>query len=167
MLSSALHSLAVLVLAGVLVSSAFLKLKDSAAARASVEGFTVIPGALVTPIALALPVVELVLGIGLLLTSASPFVVVSSAVLVLMVAFTVLVLLTLSRGEAPACHCFGAVSSQPISKFTGAFLWRCAGLDCCWRLGVGTTRPLWWSRFTWSGRGLCPDVPGLLACRLA
>ncbi len=120
MLSSALHSLAVLVLAGVLVSSAFLKLKDSAAARASVEGFTVIPGALVTPIALALPVVELVLGIGLLLTSASPFVVVSSAVLVLMVAFTVLVLLTLSRGEAPACHCFGAVSSQPISKFTVA-----------------------------------------------
>ena len=120
MLWSALHSLAVLVLAGVLVSSGLFKLKDRAGAEANVAGFTVIPQTLVRPIALGLPIVELLLGIGLLVTSGHAFLVVAAAALALMVAFTALVILTLSRGEAPACHCFGAVSTQPISKSTVA-----------------------------------------------
>ena len=62
----------------------------------------------------AVPWSELALG-GLLVSQAAP-VVAAGIALVVLVAFTGLIVLQLSRGRHPACACFGAWSAKPLGR---------------------------------------------------
>lgn len=65
--------------------------------------------------ALLIPVVPyLELVVGALLVVQVARTVVASAAIVLLVAFTVLIVVQLSRGRRPPCACFGGWSSKPI-----------------------------------------------------
>ncbi|XAS77786.1 MauE/DoxX family redox-associated membrane protein [Dermatophilaceae bacterium Sec6.4] len=117
---STIHLAVTLVMVGVLLLSGIAKLRDHAGTVAAIKGFGVIPvpedaRALVARV---VPVVEIVLAIGLLVTSGPSFIVIGTLVVALMLGFTVLVSVTLARGEAPSCHCFGELTPEPISKST-------------------------------------------------
>lgn len=60
------------------------------------------------------PWLELAVGAALVAQLAVPFP--ALAALALLVAFTVLIALRLSRGERPPCACFGAWSAEPIGR---------------------------------------------------
>lgn len=107
-----------LLAAFVLLASGVLKLSDRVAAAAAVESFDVLPGPVKALAKTALPVVEVALGVLLLLASGWLLHLATWLTVALMLAFTVLVGVTLARGERPSCHCFGAVSEEPISIWT-------------------------------------------------
>lgn len=101
-----------LLLAGVLVSAAVAKLVDlEAFARANrslgvAERF-------VPAVRIGVPVLEVGLAIGVLVTpTARPAAIAS---VLLFAAFTALLAWNLSKGRAPACNCFGSASGEPIS----------------------------------------------------
>ena len=60
------------------------------------------------------PWVELAVGATLLVQIAVPYPAI--AALVLLVAFTALILIRMSGGDRPSCACFGAWSAEPISR---------------------------------------------------
>lgn len=115
---TALHLTSVGALAAVLITSGVLKLRDRSGTREAVTGFSIIPAALVVPIAMFLPVVEVGLGLALLVVWGRLFAVAALLSLALMTAFAVVVGVSLARGERPTCHCFGEASSEPISTGT-------------------------------------------------
>ena len=67
-------------------------------------------------VATAVPLIEVVLGAGLVAGLAYP--VVPLAAGALLVAFSVFIGLNLAAGRHPACACFGAWSSRPIGPLT-------------------------------------------------
>lgn len=135
---SSLHAICVLVLSGTLLASGVLKLRDRAGALAGIRGFSVIPSALAPLIATALPVAELILGASLVVLPGAAFTLTAALAASLMFAFTALVALTLGRGEAPSCHCFGELSAEPISVRT---LIRNVALTAVAVLVLGLVRP--------------------------
>jgi methylamine dehydrogenase accessory protein MauD len=97
-------------LAAVLVVAGVAKLLDGDGSRRALAGFGV-PARLVRPLALALPPLELAIGIALVPVETAVAAAIAAAVL--FGAFAVAIGLALARGERPDCHCFGALHSAP------------------------------------------------------
>jgi peroxiredoxin len=104
-----------LILIAVLAVAGAAKLADRNGAREAVTGFGVAER-LSAPVAILLPVAELAAA-GLLITSATASVGAALA-LGLMLAFCAAITRSLIRGEAPDCHCFGAIHSEPAGPRT-------------------------------------------------
>ncbi len=103
---SVLADLARLALACVFVASAWGKVRDRSGSRGAVEAFGV-PKPLIGPVTVALPVVELVCA-ALLLAPDPAATIGAVGSLLLLMAFTALIVANLARGRRPDCHCFGA-----------------------------------------------------------
>jgi thiol-disulfide isomerase/thioredoxin len=108
----ALTLVARLVLAAVFAVAAVAKLRDRCGTRQAVVEFGA-PEGLAGPLALALPLAELIVA-GLLL---SPETALAGAMgaLALLLLFTLAVAASLARGKSPDCHCFGQLHSAPAS----------------------------------------------------
>jgi len=104
-----------LLLAAVLACAAAAKLRDRAGAARAAEDLGV-PRALAGPVAVVLPVAELVIAAGLL--PGATAVAAGWAALALLALFTVAIGLALLRGRAPVCHCFGELSAAPAGRGT-------------------------------------------------
>ena len=102
-------------LAAVFVVAGVGKLFDLAGARTAVEEFGV-PARHAAWIGTLLPAGELAVAAALLIR---PLAVCGAVgVLLLLSAFTVGVFVAMSRGRAPACHCFGQIHSEPAGRST-------------------------------------------------
>jgi uncharacterized membrane protein YphA (DoxX/SURF4 family) len=114
MVDPAFSSLAVLLLAVIFGAAACSKLKNNAVFRGVVEQYDLLPHALVTPFAYALPVVELVAALGLVLPATrAPAAV---ALILLLLAFAAAMAINLARGRSDIdCGCFIGVQKQQIS----------------------------------------------------
>ncbi len=104
-----------LVVACLLARAAIAKLVDRGSARDGAEQLG-LPTRLAAPTATLLPVAELAVAIGLLVTPVAG--VASIAAAALFAAFTVLVGVNLSRGRRPDCNCFGSIGAEPIGAST-------------------------------------------------
>ncbi len=104
-----------LVLAGVFALAAYGKLTDRSGTREAVRSFR-LPGPLVGPVAFCLPLLEIVV-VALLLPGALAWWGAFGA-LALLVAFDAGITVSLARGDAPDCHCFGQLHSEPIGPAT-------------------------------------------------
>lgn len=103
-----------LVVAAVLARAAIGKLLDRDAAHDGARALGV-PARLAEPVAIALPIAELALALGVLVTPvAGPAGIVAA---LLLAAFSALIGANLARGRRPACNCFGA-TAEPISALT-------------------------------------------------
>lgn len=100
-----------LLLASVFALSGVAKLLDRAGSRRALSDFGV-PDALVPPLAVALPVVELGVAVALLPHATALYGAV--AAVALLAAFTAGIAVNLLRGSRAACHCFGQLSTEPI-----------------------------------------------------
>lgn len=99
------------VLAALLATAGIAKLADLKGAEKAAKGFG-IPGPLATFGPAILSVAEIVLGLMLLFPSVSWFGAIGAAVL--LVAFIVMMMYQWSKGNAPDCHCFGQLHSEPV-----------------------------------------------------
>jgi uncharacterized membrane protein YphA (DoxX/SURF4 family)/peroxiredoxin len=104
-----------ILLAAVFATAGAAKLRDLPGSRQAMQGFGV-PDRLVPAAGLALPLVELALA--LLLVTPSLVVVGATLALCLLLVMSAAITRLLRRGEAPDCHCFGAVHSQPVGRST-------------------------------------------------
>ena len=104
-----------ILLAGVFVMAGVAKLRDRGRFRTTLVAFGV-PPAVAMPLTFALPIVELLIGAGLLVDAIAFGS--SLAALALLFAFTAAVAVSLGRGKRPACQCFGVISSAPIGAGT-------------------------------------------------
>jgi methylamine dehydrogenase accessory protein MauD len=120
-----------LLLSAVFGLSAWGKLTEHGAARRAVGEFGV-PVRWVTAVALGLPVVEGMLAVAVLLPWSAPWA--GCVALVLLAVFTIVVARLLARKHRPACSCFGAASTTPVS---GATITRNAVLGVVAALVVG------------------------------
>ena len=91
------------------------KLADVSGSRRAVAGFGV-SKQLANQIGIALPFAELALAAALLPALTVWWAAIGS--LLLLLAFTVGMGVSLARGEQPDCHCFGAIHSEPVSRRT-------------------------------------------------
>jgi uncharacterized membrane protein YphA (DoxX/SURF4 family) len=100
-----------LVVGGVWIVAAAIKLPDPAQSVAAVRAYQLLPGNLVTPVGQLLPVIEIVVGlmlvIGLLTRGAA---VISS---ILFVAFIIGIASVWARGITIDCGCFGGGGTDP------------------------------------------------------
>ena len=104
-----------LVLAAVFAVAGAAKLGDLAGSRAAVAGFGV-PDRLAAPIGTALPFVELTTAV--LLLPAGTARLGATIALGLLLAFSLGIAASIARGEAPDCHCFGQIHSEPAGPKT-------------------------------------------------
>ena len=104
--------LASLALAAIFTVAGATKLTDRAGTRKAVREFGA-PTFLVPVLSLALPVCEL--GVGLSLLFPATRVAAAAGALGLLVLFSVAIAVSLARGKAPDCHCFGQLHSAPTS----------------------------------------------------
>jgi uncharacterized membrane protein YphA (DoxX/SURF4 family) len=123
-----------LVLAGVFALAGVGKLADRRGAERALTEFG-LPEALGTPLARALPVVELAVAAALGSGGASRSG--AAGALVLLGAFSVAVAVNLARGRTPDCHCFGQMHSRPIGAGTLARNAALSGLSGVVLLGTG------------------------------
>jgi uncharacterized membrane protein len=114
MVDPAFSLLALLLLLAIFGAAALAKLNELEVFRGVVEQYGLLPHALVTPFAYALPVVELVAALGLVLPATrAP----AAAVLILLLlAFAAAMAINLARGRSDIdCGCFIGVQKQRIS----------------------------------------------------
>lgn len=111
----ALLLMARLVLCGVMLAAAFGKFFDLSGSRQAMLGFG-IPANLAPIAGVALPVVELLLGIGLLPVATAWWAALGT--FLLMLAFIGGIAWNLSQGRTPDCHCFGQLHSAPAGPRT-------------------------------------------------
>ncbi len=102
-----------LFLFGIFALAGIAKLFDLDGSEKAVEGFGV-PAVLAKPISILLPIAEVVIAILLLFTQTSWFGAVGGSALLLV--FVGGMLWQMWQGNAPDCHCFGQVHSEPVSK---------------------------------------------------
>ncbi len=104
-----------LILVAVLAVAGVAKLADRSGAVGAVKGFGV-PERLAGTVAGLLPVAELAAAVLLIASSTAR----SGALLALalMLTFCAAITRSLLRGEAPDCHCFGAIHSEPAGPRT-------------------------------------------------
>jgi thiol-disulfide isomerase/thioredoxin/uncharacterized membrane protein YphA (DoxX/SURF4 family) len=100
-----------LILAGVFVVAGVAKLADLAGSRAAVAGFGV-PERLAAPIGTLLPVAEITAAV--LLLGEDTARAGALLALVLLAGFCIGIARSMARGEAPDCHCFGQLHSEPV-----------------------------------------------------
>ena len=108
---STLLFIARLSLAGVFLISAGSKILDLPGFRQALSDFGV-PRFVVGSVALALPLVELGIAAGLVMTPTAWFAAV--AALGLLLIFMTTIAVNMARGRTPNCHCFGQLYSKPI-----------------------------------------------------
>ena len=96
-----------------LLISAIAKIRDQAGARQAVKDFGV-PSGLAATVAFALAPLELA-SAALLLTTGSGVVAGAVLAMTLLAVFTVGIAVNLLRGNRVDCHCFGAMSTKPLS----------------------------------------------------
>ena len=100
-----------LILAGVFVVAGVAKLADLPGSRAAVAGFGV-PERLAAPIGTLLPVAEITAAV--LLLGEDTARAGALLALVLLAGFCIGIARSMARGEAPDCHCFGQLHSEPV-----------------------------------------------------
>jgi peroxiredoxin len=129
-----------LVLAAVLVVAGVAKLVDLAGSRHAAAEFGV-PERWAGVFGLVVPVIELLTGVALLPSFSARFG--GAVAAALFVVFSVAIARALARGEAPDCHCFGQLHSEParprtvarnvvllaVAIFVAAAGWEHAGLS--------------------------------------
>lgn len=91
------------------------KLADLEGSREAVAGFGV-PRILAGPIGTLLPLFELAAAFALLTPPSAWYGAILA--LLLLLAFIAGMSLSLARGEAPNCHCFGQIHSEPVGRST-------------------------------------------------
>ncbi|MEX2158489.1 MAG: MauE/DoxX family redox-associated membrane protein [Dehalococcoidia bacterium] len=101
-----------IVLGGVLLLAGLSKLSDRKSFREAVAEYQVLPSALVAPFAAAVPAIEIVLGVLLLLGLATADA--AAVATLLFLSFAIAIGLNVARGRHFNCHCFGSVQSDPI-----------------------------------------------------
>jgi methylamine dehydrogenase accessory protein MauD len=104
-----------LILFAVFAVAGVAKLLDREGSREAARGFGV-PESLSGAVGLGLPVAELATAVLLLFPSTAHAGAI--AALVLLGAFIVAIAAAMARGEAPDCHCFGAIHSEPAGAKT-------------------------------------------------
>jgi uncharacterized membrane protein YphA (DoxX/SURF4 family) len=104
-----------LLLAATFAIAGAAKLTDLAGSRAAVAGFGV-PERLAAPVGTVLPVAEIATAI--LLLPAATARAGAIAALGLLLAFSAGIAASIARGEAPDCHCFGQLHSEPAGPRT-------------------------------------------------
>jgi peroxiredoxin/uncharacterized membrane protein YphA (DoxX/SURF4 family) len=104
-----------LVLAAVLAWSGLAKLADRAGFRTALAGFA-LPAGLAGAAAVVLPIAEVAVAAALVPAVSAWWA--AAGALVLLLAFTLVLVVTLVRGRRPDCHCFGTFSARPISWLT-------------------------------------------------
>ncbi len=102
-----------LFLAGIFVLAGVGKLLDLEGSKKAVEGFGV-PEGLSKPAAVLLPIAELVIAVLLLFVQTSWLGAIAGGALLLV--FVGGMLWQMWQGNAPDCHCFGQIHSEPVSK---------------------------------------------------
>lgn len=104
-----------LLLAAVFLTAAVGKLLDREGSKKAAKDFGV-PESLAPTIAIGLPVFEIAIGIMLLPMNYAR--IGATGAVILLAVFTALMVLQRIKGNAPDCHCFGAVGSEPVSGLT-------------------------------------------------
>jgi len=141
------------VLAAVLGAAGVAKLLRPKASRASMAAFG-IPPALAGAAAVAIPVAEV--AVAVLLVPANTAEAAAIAAFLMLAAFTLGVGANLVRGRAPACGCFGAVSSGPIGPATIvrnlALMALAAFVAVGEAAGEGASLGAWFSGLTTAGK---------------
>ena len=102
-------------LAAVFAVAGAAKLADRKGSREAVVGFGV-PRSFAGIAAVALPVAELAVAAALLPAESAIWALAAAAAL--LIAFTAAIGLSMSRGRAPDCHCFGQLHSEPAGPRT-------------------------------------------------
>lgn len=102
-------------LAAVFLVAGVAKLLDREGTRAAVQDFGA-PAALAGPLAVALPLAEIALAVLLIPTATA--VAGALGALALLTLFSAAIALSLARGHAPECHCFGQLHSAPAGWAT-------------------------------------------------
>lgn len=95
---------------GIFVLAGSAKILDPAGSRKALREFGV-PGVLVPPVAVILPLAEIAIGILFLFPGTSWFAAAAGGGLLLM--FTAGIGWQMAAGRAPDCHCFGQLHSEP------------------------------------------------------
>ncbi len=100
-------------LSGVFALAGVGKLLDLEGSERAVKGFGV-PDELAKPISIFLPVAEMVIAVLLLFVATSWI----GAVLAAFLLFTFIgaMVVQMAKGNAPDCHCFGQIHSEPVGK---------------------------------------------------
>jgi methylamine dehydrogenase accessory protein MauD len=135
-----------LMLALVFLIAAAAKLRDRDGSRAAVGAFGV-PEGVAGAIALALPLAELTATV--LLVPAATARAGAGLAAALLVVFCAAIARSMARGEAPDCHCFGALHSAPAGPRTlarNAFLSAAAVVVVA--AGPGTSATAWIGRLS-------------------
>jgi hypothetical protein len=146
-----------LLLAAVFAAAGFAKLADRAGTRAAVGEFGA-PQSLVRLLAVVLPLAELTVA-GLLLPG-STRALGGAGALALLGVFSAAIGVSLARGRAPDCHCFGQLHSAPAGWRTLARNGLLAGLAAiAISAGIAGETP---STFAWLG-----DLSGVVLLALA
>ena len=104
-----------LLLAGVFALASVTKLSDLAGSRAAVAGFGV-NERLAAPLGTLLPFAELGIAVALLPAASARFGALAAAALLAL--FVIAIVRSIARGEAPDCHCFGQLHSEPAGPRT-------------------------------------------------
>ncbi len=104
-----------LILAAVFLVAGLAKLADLNGSRTAMEGFG-IPPVLAAPFGTLLPFVELAAAVLLLPLATAWWG--ALAALTLLLLFVVGIGVTMARGQAPDCHCFGQIHSEPVGWST-------------------------------------------------
>ncbi|HZN15389.1 MAG TPA: redoxin domain-containing protein [Acidimicrobiales bacterium] len=104
-----------LVLVGVFLVAGWAKLSDRPGTREAIRAFGV-PAAIARPGTFLLPIGELAIAVGLVISGAAAVAAVGA--LVLLGLFIVGISVNLARGRRPECNCFGQVHSEPIGPST-------------------------------------------------
>lgn len=102
-----------LALFGIFSLAGIGKLMDLEGSEKAVKGFGV-PDALAKPIGIGLPIFEIFLAFGFLFASTSWFAAVLAVLLI--AAFLGGMIYQIAQGNAPDCHCFGQIHSEPVGK---------------------------------------------------
>lgn len=89
------------------------KLLDRAGSEKAVKEFGV-PEDLAQPVAYALPIVEITIGLFLLFVATSWLAAIAG--LLLLLVFIGGMIFQMAKGNAPDCHCFGQIHSEPVGK---------------------------------------------------
>src|SRR3954454_14585054 len=104
-----------LFLAAVFATAGAAKLFDLPGNRDALRGFGV-PEPLVRPIGVLLPLAELSTAVALVARPSAQWA--GLAALVLLLAFIGGIANAMRKGQAPDCHCFGQISSEPAGQGT-------------------------------------------------
>ncbi|RHW27683.1 DoxX family membrane protein [Nocardioides immobilis] len=111
-----------LVTGGVWIVAGALKITDPAASMAAVRAYELLPGSLVEPVGVALPAVELVVGLALVVGAFTRGAALVSALL--FVAFIIGIASVWARGIEIDCGCFGG--GGPKEDAASSYPWEIA-----------------------------------------